>query len=1006
MKGLILKDLINLRRYGRSIFLFIAVFALFGLMSKNWDFLEGIIILMFTMMTVTTFSYDDIAKWDIYALSLPVSRRQIVRSKYLLAILLSLAGILLSLAVNSILALVKDINIVDKLLTAYIIFAVATVFTCILLPLIYKFGVEKSRIFLTVTNAALKPCYGDAYKDTVEPVKTALEDLSSAREQARYREIVDEANETLSESKAELSDAEEKQRTELLDASEKLKDAQEKIDKGEKEIADNEAKFKKEIAKAKSKLNAGCAKLKKGEKEYNKQNTLYKTAKKQAEKEFPAAEAQIAASETQIAQSEAALNALKYKLANDPTLTEAEKAELAAQIAAGEQQLNAAKAQLAAAKKELSARKKELKEAGSKLKESRKLLDSSKRKLDQSKAKIAKEEKKTRKKIDDAKKELAEAKIEYADGRKEYDDAKRDSDERIADAHQKIAEAEEDIREINEPEWYVLDRETNPGFVDYGQAADRVDAIAQVFPVFFILVTALVCLTTMTRMVDEQRTYIGTLKALGYSKAAIAGKYLVYAALASITGSVAGVFLGFAIFPTVIGNAYAIMYTLPHIINEFNVLYAVISIVFAVLTTTLTAWAACSKELKEVPSALMRPKAPRPGKRIFLERIPFIWSKLNFSRKITMRNIFRYKRRFAMTVFGIAGCMALVLSGFGLMDSIRSIASKQFDELYRYNMVVLLKDGDDSVRQISETLKNDMRITEAMLAREQSVTVMKDGTEKDATLFIPESAGKLGSFIVLKDRITGKGVAFSDDGIVLTEKLAAKLNASPGDTVAVEDGDHDRRDMRVAGITENYVSHYVYISPLQYTALFGKEPVFREAFAKTAHTDADFEDALSTDLMKLDAVNALGFTTNISRDFKDVIQSLYYVVLVLIVSAGALAIVVLYNLTNINIMERLREIATIKVLGFYDLEVSAYMFWENIILTVLGMAFGTVLGIYLHRFVVVTAEVDFVMFGRDIYYPSYLYSILLTVFFTGIVNAAMFFRLRRIDMVESLKSVD
>jgi putative ABC transport system permease protein len=861
-------------------------------------------------------------------------------------------------------------------------------------------------IYATVRGAAEKPCYDDGYKDTVEPVTTALEDISGEREQARYREVVDEANDKLSDSKAELADAEEEQRAQLADALRKLGDAKEKIDDGEKEIDDNQAEFHKQIDKAKDKLNAGYSRLKEGEKEYRKQSALYVAAKKQAAKEFPAAEEKIKATERQLAESEAALNLLKYKLTNDPTLTPEQKAMLAAQIAAGEAQLSAGKAQLEAAKAELAGRKKELKEAGAKLKAAKKLLDSSRAKLSASRAKLLREQKKTQEKIDRARLDLRDAKEEYARGQKDYDRAKLDSDEKIGDARRKIADGERDISEIEQPEWYVLDRDTNPGFVEYGQAADRMDAIAQVFPVFFILVTALVCLTTMTRMVDEQRTYIGTLKALGYSKAAIAGKYLAYAALASITGSVAGVFLGFAIFPTVISNAYAIMYTLPHVINEFNVPYAVVSIVFAVLTTSFTAWAACYRELKEVPASLMRPKAPRPGKRIFLERIPIIWSKFNFSRKITMRNIFRYKRRFAMTVFGIAGCMALMLSGFGLKDSITSIASKQFDELYRYNLSIQLEDGPNSVKDVSELLQRDSRIKESMLAKEQNITVLKGDAEKDATLFVPESAEKLPGFIALRDRESGKNVAFADGGVLLTEKLASKIGASPGDTVTIEDADHNRRDARVSGITENYVSHYVYMSPAYYTALFREEPEFREAFAKTSGTDEAFENALSTDIMKNGAVSSLRFTTNISRDFNDIIKSLYYVVLVLIVSAGALAIVVLYNLTNINIMERLREIATIKVLGFYDMEVSAYVFRENIILTAIGMAIGVFFGIYLHKFIVVTAEVDYVMFGRDIFYTSYLYSVLLTVFFTGIVNFAMFFRLKRIDMVESLKSVD
>ena len=861
-------------------------------------------------------------------------------------------------------------------------------------------------IFLTVKGASALACYDDAYTNVVEPVKTALEDLSGAREQARYDEIMNEANGKLADGKKKLADAESEQKQKLGAAMDKINDAQKKIDGGEKDLNKNEARFNREIKKAKAKLNKGYADLAASEKEYKKQYAAFKETKKQAETAFAEAQKKIDAALSEISKQEAALNALKEALKN-PALTDEQKAALAAKIAAGEQALSAAKAQTQAAIQALAAQKKQLSDAESTLKKTRKLLNSTKITLDKNKQLLVSKERSGRKKINEAKEELADAKQDLTDGRQEYDDKKRESDQDIADARVKISDAEKDISEIEMPEWYVLGRDTNPGFVEYGQAADRMDAIALVFPVFFILVTALVCLTTMTRMIDEQRIYIGTLKALGYSKFSIAAKYLIYAAAASITGSVAGVLLGFQIFPTVISNAYAIMYTLPPVITAFNTSYAVISILFAVLTTTLTAWAACYKELKAPPAALMRIKAPKPGKRVLLERIRFIWSRLNFTQKITARNIFRYKKRFLMTVLGIAGCTALLMSGFGLMDSISSIASRQFDELYQYNLQIALSDkGREALTSFRQALDAEKRITSFLPLHEETLTLRHYGAEKDADLIVPEDSAKLTDYIILRGRTTGESVPISDEGVVLTEKLASKLGVRPGAEIILEDEDKKQVKAKVTGITENYVSHYVYMSTPLYNKLYGHAPEYNQAVARATDHSQSFEDALSTDIMKLETVSSTRFTTYISRNFNDIIKSLYYVVLVLIVSAGALAMVVLYNLTNINITERIREIATIKVLGFYDNEVSAYIYRENTLLTILGMLLGIVLGIFLHRYIVVTAEVDYVMFGREIAPLSYLYSAALTVVFACIVNFIMYFRLRRIDMVESLKSME
>jgi putative ABC transport system permease protein len=512
----------------------------------------------------------------------------------------------------------------------------------------------------------------------------------------------------------------------------------------------------------------------------------------------------------------------------------------------------------------------------------------------------------------------------------------------------------------------------------------------------------------MTRMVDEQRGYIGTLKALGYSKGRITFKYLMYAVAASVGGSALGFSIGFKLFPTVIFSAYSIMYILPPIKTPFNLKYAVLSTAIASVTTTFAAWFACCSELADTPASLMRPKAPKAGKRILLERIGFLWKRLSFTKKITARNLFRYKKRLYMTVFGIAGCTALLLTGFGLKDSIISIVSKQFDELYQYQAIVELKHGitADESSSITDQLKGDDRIDGYMLMLHQNVELVEGDTTKSAILSVPEGTEKLKDYIVFRNRKTKEAVPLTDNGAVLTEKLANQLGVKAGDTVYIKDGDTGRLEVKVNGIIENYVQHYIYLSPSTYTRIYNREPEFTKLVVKTSDTSEKFEKQLSEDIMANDMVQNISLTTGLTESFEETISSLNYVVLVLIVSAAALAFVVMYNLTNINITERMREIASLKVLGFYDKEVSEYVFRENIFLTIIGTAFGLVFGIFLHRFTITTAEVNYVMFGRTIKPLSYVYSGVLTMVFSGFVSVVMHFRLKTIGMVESMKSVD
>lgn len=865
-----------------------------------------------------------------------------------------------------------------------------------------------TEVFLTVKGAKELYTYGDDYTEIIKPVKKALEDKGKVRADIRYEEIVSEANKKLQDSRNEIKEAEDKQKSELKKAEEKLQYAKIKIASGEKELQDKERYTDKSLSDGEAKIADGYKQLQAGYEQYNIQLENFNAAKAQAEKEFISADEKINAAEKQINEYEIQLNGMKQVLAENQNLSEDDRAELEAKIKAYDQQLIAAKQQLEAAKVQLTSKKQELAQGEAKLISVKQNLDNKKKQLLEQEEKLKANKIKAENEFENAHNKLEASKVELQKGINDYEKGKKESDEKIAEGYQKLSDAEEEVKKLEKPLWYVLDRNMQIEFVDYGKAAERVDAIAQVFPVFFFLIAALVCLTTMTRMVDEQRIYIGTLKALGYSKFSIAAKYMFYAMFASASGSIFGLLIGFQVFPTVIYNAYRIMYTMPSVITEFNLHYAILSTACAVLSTTIATWFACYKELMETPATLMRPKAPKAGKRIFLERIKFIWTRLNFTHKVTARNLFRYKKRFIMTILGIGGCTALLLSGFGLKDSIVSIVSKQYYELYNYQMIMSLEKETyiQNSKNVANEISNDSRIGSHIFIKEQSINIGKEDKEKTAFLFVPEDTKKVEDFIIFRNRVGKEKLSLTDEGVILTEKIAKMLQAKVGDEIYIKDGETKKLKVKITGITENYLSHYVYMSPRLYERIYGKKIKFQQILAKTGDTSDAFQDKLSIDILKSGNISSVSFTSGISGDFQEMIGSLNYVILVLIVSAGALAFVVLYNLTNVNVTERLREIATIKVLGFYDREVSAYVYRENIILTVIGMLIGLVLGIFFHKFIIVTAEIDYIMFGREIKALSFLYAAILTMVFTGVVNFVMYFTLKKIGMVESLKSVD
>lgn len=793
------------------------------------------------------------------------------------------------------------------------------------------------------------------YTDVFLTVKSAREAFAY---DDKYKDLIKSAKSSLET----LAESREQQRYDEI-----MTEADDKLEEGRLELSNAEAEAAAKLDKAAKELESGRKKLIAGEKELANKESSFKTTIKDAENKIAAGYRELEAGEK----------------------------EYQGQLAAFIQGKASLPAETAAATE-------------AKLQETKRVLEGTRIQLDTENQKLISSKARAEAEFAAGRKKLATSKADLAKGEKEYLDGKQEADEKLADARAELLDAENKLKDLEKPNWYVLDRNANPGYVDYEFSADRIAAIAQVFPVFFFLIAALVCLTTMTRMVDEQRTYIGTLKALGYSKLAIASKYLAYAALASIGGSIFGILVGFRLFPSVIFNAYAIMFTMPPIIAAFNVYYAILSTILAASITILAAWFACVKELRAEPAKLMRPKSPKAGKRILLERIKPIWSRLNFTQKITARNIFRYKKRFLMTVLGIGGCTALLLAGFGLKDSILSIAAIQFDELYKYDMVVQLKRDivPKEKNSFIDAVSKDPRITDYMLIKEQSIDIGSGDKEKSVYLMVPQSTSRLEEFIDFRIRGSKKNVPFTETGVILGEKLAKQLQATVGEEIYIKTEGDKKVNVTVDGITEHYISHYIYMSPKLYQKVFGKDVQFKQVMAKTIDTSEEFENKLSSELLKYEEVSSTRFITGISKDFKKILKSLNYVILVMIFSAGSLAFIVLYNLTNVNVTERLREIATIKVLGFYDREVSAYVDRESVLLTLIGMLVGLILGVFFHRFIIVTAEVEYVMFGRIVKPLSYVYAGLLTMVFSMLVNIVIHFKLKKIDMVESLKSVD
>ena len=716
----------------------------------------------------------------------------------------------------------------------------------------------------------------------------------------------------------------------------------------------------------------------------------------------------------QLAQLDGALAALQTQLEQLYT-TDPEGNSVpisSAVILTGDAALTAARQELAAGEAELAAAKEKLDKSYDKLIEGEEELELGKEELKDAWDQLQDAEQELidgwaeledgRLELEDANRELIDGEAEYADGLAEYLDKKADAETEIADARAELEDAQYELDHLRESEWYILDRDTNMGFVSFSMDADRMGNLASVFPLIFFLVAALVCLTTMTRMVEEQRIAIGSLKALGYSKGAIAIKYVGYGFLASTLGSLLGLAVGLTLLPWIICTAWKIIYNFGPIYYGLEPASSITACLAAVGTVTLSALGACFSTLAAVPAQLMRPKAPPMGRRILLERITPLWRRLSFNYKITLRNLFRYQKRFWMTVAGIGGCAALIVTAFGLRDSIMSIMELQYNEIYHYDAIAGLDHPtEEQWDEISALLDSHPLVSDWTSEHTETVTAESDAYTADASLEVVSDSETLERFVDLRHRTDSDPVTLPDSGAVITEKLAQLLDVEPGDTIIL-DGD-SRVEVQVADITEHYIQHYVYLSESAYEEVFGQEPEQNALLIRYAGDDAS---ELDQELVALDGISSLTRTEDTRRTFGTSLESVDYAVALIIVCAAALAFVVLYNLTNINITERLRELATLKVLGFYDGELSAYIYRENVILTVLGTLLGMVLGKLLHQWLILTVEIDLLMFGRTISPTSYLWAALLTAVFSLTVNLFAHRKLKKLDMVESLKTVE
>ena len=726
------------------------------------------------------------------------------------------------------------------------------------------------------------------------------------------------------------------------------------------------------------------------------------------EKGLAEAQAGLAQAEAQKAQMEQQLAQLQSVSASSIAANKRELDNGWSEYYSGAAELDAGRKELLDAKKQLDDAKAQLNDAPAQLADAKKELSDARKKLDDGWKDYYDGEAQYAdgvKELSDAYTELTDGERDYRKGLREYADGKAEADEKIADAQEKITDARRKVADIDSCEWYIFSRSYNPGYTGFGQDADRMANLASVLPIIFFLVAALVCLTTMTRMVEEQRVQIGALKALGYSRLAISWKYIGYGLLPSLVGGVLGLVIGYILFPKMIFTAYQIMYQMPDIELHAYTDISLFSVLAAVACTTVATLWACLATLRETPASLMRPRTPKAGKRVFLEYIKPLWRRMSFIHKVTARNLFRYQKRFWMTVIGIGGCTALIIAGFGMRSSLLFTMSRQYDELFHYSAQVTLADNalPEERAAVEDFLAGDSRVVNYIPCAASSATVVTPSYSTTAYVEVMAS-DEIGKVVDLFDYKSGDPITMGDEGVYIDQKLSELLKVSVGDTFFL-DGDV-RGDVTVAGIYEHYTGHFIYMTPGYYENVLHADGQPNAYLLNFTSDDTDTCNAIFEKLLDMSGVA----TTSRMRDTQDTymhsMERVDFVVVIIILAAAALAMVVLFNLSNINITERQRELATIKLLGFYDGEVSAYVYRENIVLTLFGILLGCFMGHWLHIYLVRSTEIDLMMFGRQTAPSAYVYAAILTALFSLLVNVLAHFRMKKIDMVESLKSAE
>ncbi len=894
-----------------------------------------------------------------------------------------------------------------------------------------------TEICLTVKGAEEFYPFSNEYYDFVEPVIDKIEAISMDQLAVRVDEATAEYRKQLEEGEKEYEKKKKEVEAELGDAFTELEYYRNLVENGDAQIAAAEAQLEALLSSKNNELATGQSQLAAAQKEYDAKYKEWEEGKKQVENY----EVRLEELQKLVVEQNDRMTTLRKEVAeleetipkapvfdengilkgeeftDDPAyadmITEYNNKKLESRQLAGEylqntielkeirDNLPAAKARLADGEKKLAAAKAELEKYGGT--------------IANAPAEIERQVAAARAQIEAKKKELAEGKEKLAQYDTEYNEAYEEAYAKLDEAEYDIEEARKQLEEATtNPRWFVYNRTMLPGYENYGQTAGSVEAFAKVFPVFFFVVAAMVVLTTMTRMVSEERTQIGTLKALGYTDSAIRAKYLIYSLVATFIGSVIGLIAGFYSYPNAIMTAYEVVFQVPELTILFPAKLMILGTIFAVASTTIATYLACRKEMSAKPADLMRAKAPKAGRRVFLERFPALWNRMSFSAKVTTRNLCRNKKRAAVTFVGIVGCMSLLLTGFGLNDSINQILTAQYgkDGVSSFDAQIALKNSQISANEsaiYNNVLKSE-NITDAMMFYNKSVIGSSDNSEDSLSVYllVPQTSEKLEDFVDLRSRTSDEEYHLGDDGVLITEKFAKRAKVSVGDAVSLKFSDELTIKVAVTGIVENYAFHYAYMSPTLYSQIFQAPVAYNYMYAKYADgiRGTEKSEQVATELMKFNDINAVVDAEETIRVFDELFNCMNLVIAIFIISAALLAFIVLYTLTSININERRREIATLKVLGYYDRESTSYVGRENYIITALAIVSGVAIGYYLHKFVVAQAEVNVVMFGRTIEPMTYLYAVGMTLLFAIIVNVVMHFYIKKIDMVESLKTID